>query len=177
MNIEVFTMPGLKTHKEQSEFCIQKLKEMCEKKFDYTVDTEFIGKNEYGKPYFTNNDKIHFSISHSADRGVVMIDEHRCGVDIELLREVNYIKIAKRFFTDEESRYLLQTEKTDKEKMELFFKIWTGKEAYTKMLGCGLTMRMDSFSIFSKELMERETFDIRDNCMLCICREKTSTEE
>lgn len=106
-----------------------------------------------------------------------MIDEHRCGVDIELLREVNYIKIAKRFFTDEESRYLLQTEKTDKEKMELFFKIWTGKEAYTKMLGCGLTMRMDSFSIFSKELMERETFDIRDNCMLCICREKTSTEE
>ena len=175
MNIEVFTMTGLKTHKEQSEFCLNKLKEICEKKYNYNVESDKIGRSEHGKPYFTDNVHLHFNISHTKGMGVVIVDDQPCGVDVEVLKSVK-LSMAKRFFTDDELNWILES--MDEEvRIERFFRVWTGKEAYTKMLGCGLTIPMDSYDILSEEISSKLKYYKLDNFLICVCSEKNITDE
>lgn len=85
-------------------------------------------KNGYGKPLLMNYADFHFNISHTRNAFVVAISDGVVGVDIENVRTAD-LKIAKRFFTDNEYIYITELEVgTD----ERFFEIWTKKEAYVK---------------------------------------------
>ncbi len=170
MNIETFTIPSLKTHKEISEFCKNKLKEICKEKYGYIVMPENIGKNEHGKPYFTDTENVYFNISHSKGMGAVVVDDEPCGIDIEQLREVK-MSVAKRFFTKEETDWIMDAS-DEKERSLRFFTIWTGKEAYTKMLGCGLTIKMNSFNVLRGEVRSKLKYYQIDDCLVCVCSEK-----
>ena len=173
MNIETFTIPSLKTHKEVSEFCKNKLKEICEKQYGYVVTPENMGKNEHGKPYFIDVENVHFNISHSKDMGAIVVDDEPCGVDIEQIREVK-MSIAKRFFAIEETEWIMKA--SDEEERSLrFFTVWTGKEAYTKRLGCGLTIKMDSFSVLSEEISPKLKYFQTNNYLVCVCSVKNVT--
>ena len=96
-------------------------------------------KNEFDKPFVAGN-PIHFNLSHSSSVAVLAISENEpIGIDIELVdRKVEVLELGKMVFTENEIALL---EKLPENKAKhLFFKFWTAKEAYLKMLGTGLSL-------------------------------------
>lgn len=96
--------------------------------------------NEYGKPYFSNNKEIFFNTSDSNEYALLAISNHEVGCDIEVIGK-NNIKVANRFFTNEENE-LLNNYTPDE-----FYSFWTRKEAYLKLIGTGLFNKLNSFSV------------------------------
>lgn len=116
--------------------------------------------NKYGRPRIKNKVNFHFNISHSGKWVVVVIDDEIVGIDIEEIKEMEYLDIAKRFFHQNEYNWLLI--KNGKEKAEGFFKLWTAKESYVKMQGKGLTIPLDSFSLVVDlygDIYMKDTYD------------------
>ena len=116
------------------------------------------------KPYIENS-VIHFNISHCEDWVVCAIHNKPIGVDIEKIRPVN-LKIAKRFFTADEQNYVFSGipkeedfDKTaDSDMLKRFFEVWTGKEAYLKYKGTGITDSLNTLSVNENNL-KTEYFD------------------
>lgn len=120
---------------------------------DYNIKNYKIVKNEYGKPYFENND-IYFNISNSDSVVVAAVSDKEIGIDIQK-RKYNEA-IVNRTFTESEKQYLNKS--SDKKKA--FTLIWTMKESYVKKLGIGIgyglknvdTIRMlDKFKVIEYE--------------------------
>ena len=78
--------------------------------------------NSHGKPILPQGTP-HFNVSHSGDFVVCCISESPCGIDIEVLREVN-LNSAKRFCTENELNYI----NSSQNKNEALLYIWTRKE-------------------------------------------------
>ena len=97
--------------------------------------------NSNGKPLSGKPD-LYFNISHSGDYVVVSVSDFETGVDIERLR-LNKMKVAKRFFSDEEIRNIQMSEEPDAR----FSRYWSLKEAYLKYIGTGLTRELNSFTV------------------------------
>ena len=102
-----------------------------------------------GKPSLsaTHNSKVSFSVSHSQTMGLFAFAEGReVGVDIEEVKEdFKGMQIASHFFSGEEIAGLakLPPDQADK----AFFECWTGKEAYVKARGEGLSLPLRDFGI------------------------------
>lgn len=92
----------------------------------------------YGKPYIEGN-PVFFSISHSGDKGVVLISDRQCGVDLEVFKERKFCAYYNRL--SERERAEIQ------EDYKLFLKNWVAKEAYIKYLGgtIGWIKRLEYF--------------------------------
>ena len=58
-------------------------------------------------------------------------------------------KVAERFFSEAEQRYLSQY--SGEEKNKEFYRLWTMKESYMKMTGEGLGMGLDSVEIIFED--------------------------
>jgi SOS response regulatory protein OraA/RecX len=88
----------------------------------------------YGKPVIDGFD--HFSISHSGNTWAVLISSENCGFDIEYYRYCKRTAIAKRFFAPEEAAAVRIAETNGPDAaQEVFFAIWTRREALVKALG------------------------------------------
>ena len=168
-NLEVFTIPKTKNHREESEFCFEKLIEICKSKYNYTVDRDRIGKNKHGKPYFIDNPNLHYNISHSHGLGVILFDERPCGVDVEQIVEKKY-DLSERFYSQREREWVNEV-KDAKEHAKRLLAVWTGKEAYTKMLGVGLTVDLKTINIFDDEIWNKLTYINENGYIICVCRE------
>lgn len=99
--------------------------------------------NEHGKPHFNSFD-VRFSVSHSGRFWGCLMGFDECGFDMEdmLNRKIhNYEALAKRFFNQNEYRYVLKNGLTG------FMDIWIRKEAYIKYLGVGLSYGLNNFSV------------------------------
>ena len=96
---------------------------------------------EYGKPYIENGK--FFSISHSGDIAVLAISDNEIGIDIEKPREIDK-NIIKRCFTDKEAEFTGSSS-------EKFIRIWTLKEAVSKLFGEGLSFGFNTFSVIPFE--------------------------
>jgi len=79
-----------------------------------------------------------FNLSHAHGNAIVAVAQGReVGVDLEMIREdVEVLKLAERFFSDGEQRYLRSVlpESCNRE----FFRYWVAKEAVLKAEGVGL---------------------------------------
>lgn len=82
-------------------------------------------------PYF-------FSLSHSEDYVMCAISEREVGADIQKMRACDVMKPAERFFSERERERLRRCSDEAKQR-ELFYELWTCKEAYGKLTGKGLT--------------------------------------
>lgn len=100
-----------------------------------------------GKPVFPENSGVHFNISHSGGYVVLAFGKAPLGVDIECVKRAD-LKVAKRFFAKEEYDCLAEMPET--ERGDIFYKIWTGKEAVVKASGAGLSVPLDSFSVMGE---------------------------
>ncbi len=98
--------------------------------------------NRYGKPYLKGWQGLHFNLSHSGTWAVAAVDTRPVGVDVQRVETVD-LDIAQHYFSDDEYRDLL----TQPDKVSYFFDLWTLKESYMKIVGMGLSMPLDSFSI------------------------------
>ena len=96
-----------------------------------------------GKPYLTQCAiPLSFNLSHSGHFAVLAIGtQKRIGVDIEVVRQRDFMKIAEHYFHAQEVRALGDC--PDAQKINLFFELWTRKEAFLKALGGGISTGLD----------------------------------
>lgn len=172
MKIYIFELKN-DSHKNQSRYCREKLKEFCIKDFGYEFSDEDIAVAENGKPYFKNRQNLHFNISHSKDMAAIVIDHMPVGIDIEKIRHADF-RIAKRFFTENEYKWISDAHNTE-EREKRFFTIWTGKEAYTKMLGTGLRTPINTFDVLEEKIKSKLLYKDIERYILCVCSESDAT--
>ena len=98
-------------------------------------EIEFIaGKNK--KPELrSESNKIRFNVSHSGELILIAISDTEIGIDIERIETgFNYSDIAKHSFSEQEISRIEQAA----DSRDLFFKLWTRKEALAKASSKGL---------------------------------------
>ena len=128
----------------------------------YGIDSPGVFKTESGKPYFKNSN-IHFSLSHSGNYALCVLDSFPIGADIQIIRSISP-SLPYAVCTLEEL-----------EEMD-FFTLWTVKESYIKLYG---KKSMDYKDMtFSKkdgkilcfdEKIFCSTFDILPGYALSVC--------
>lgn len=134
---------------------------VCADKYDPAYDFE-LELRVNGKPEFKrNSDRAgkplpYFNLSHSGKFVVCAVSDKPIGIDIEGGRKV-FLKTAKRFFTGAEYQWVCkgysepkaceeqetnmhepQNDEADPKQCERFLRIWTMKEAYSKLSGVGI---------------------------------------
>ena len=67
-------------------------------------------------------------------------------MDIEKIKKLDYLNLAKRFFHEIEMEILV-LEQDLKIQENLFFKLWSYKEAFLKAIGLGIGYGLDQFAI------------------------------
>ena len=87
-----------------------------------------------------------FNVSHSFDHGLLAFArEGRLGVDVEdRNRRRDVSREIRKVFSEEEQQLLLSA--SGKELVELFFRLWTVKEALIKATGDGFRLKTSLFS-------------------------------
>jgi 4'-phosphopantetheinyl transferase len=105
--------------------------------------------NKFNKPRIAdsiNNLDITFNISHSGSVIVIAISKAQdIGVDIEIKKEIKLEDYDKYIFTTRELYHLNSLEKI--EFLEAFYKIWTCKEAFSKVVGKGFTLNFKDVEV------------------------------
>ncbi|RYY74267.1 MAG: 4'-phosphopantetheinyl transferase superfamily protein [Gammaproteobacteria bacterium] len=96
-----------------------------------------------GKPFLANSPvPLYFNLSHSRNFAALAVSSlGDVGIDIENTRQRDYLKIVERFFHPDEHKQLLECDETKRE--QLFYKMWTLKEAFFKALGTGISTGLD----------------------------------
>ena len=107
-------------------------------------------KNAFGRPDVADGlleaNGLRFNLSHTDGLVACAITPTAdVGVDVEsLARATPGLEIAERFFSPDEFAMLQKAPAA--EQHELFFAIWTLKEAYIKARGMGLSLPLDQFA-------------------------------
>ena len=111
----------------------QLLKEGLQKEYGIT-DNPIFEYNKHGKPSIVGHPEIYFNLSHCKEAAICVISDKPIGVDVESIRE----------FKDSLVNYTMN----DEEKAEMasssnpaatFIRLWTMKEATSKLIGTGIT--------------------------------------
>jgi 4'-phosphopantetheinyl transferase len=104
--------------------------------------------NEHGKPFVDLPTGFSRRFNLTNTRGLVacaVTGGGEIGLDAEFMgKERNDLALARRFFSPEEAEYL-ESVPPDKRR-EVFYRLWTLKEAYIKARGMGLSIPLDSFA-------------------------------
>jgi 4'-phosphopantetheinyl transferase len=101
-----------------------------------------------GKPYLADGDApiVHFNVSHSEDLALIALSQRDVGIDVEQIRPLAGLTgIAMRHFAPEERRAFLRAAPV--ERLTLFYRYWTLKEAYLKAKGVGMHTRLDTVDV------------------------------
>lgn len=106
--------------------------------------------DRFGKPGLGGDvaaASVSFSVSHSAELGLFgFVREHRIGVDLEQIRAgIDVESLAKNHFCSNEFQKLRSL--SSDEQLEAFFRCWTGKEAYLKGRGEGVSYGLDRVEV------------------------------
>ena len=96
---------------------------------------------DHGKP-FVEDTKIHFSVSHSKGRGMIVFSNQEIGVDIEPISRSPQKKeeIANRYFSPPEVSLL-------KSNASIWPRLWTRREAFYKALGTGINRKWNTINL------------------------------
>ena len=127
--------------------------------------------NDKNKKPFLENGPC-FNISHSGNLVVVVFsDTHEVGVDIEHIQDIDAASIAGHFH-ENEIHYL----KNNHYNKELFYEIWTRKEALLKASGEGITNGLNKISVLENKLFHDkewiiQNIDLHPNYKCAICSE------
>jgi 4'-phosphopantetheinyl transferase len=98
--------------------------------------------NEYGKPFLKDRDDFQFNLSHSGIWVVGAVDNQPIGIDVETIQPID-LDISANYFSPDEHQDLMSQE----DKFAYFFTLWSLKESYMKIVGKGLSLPLNSFSI------------------------------
>jgi 4'-phosphopantetheinyl transferase len=113
-------------------------------------------KSDFAKPFICNGPE--FSISHSGSYVVVGFSETSpLGVDIEKIVDAD-LKALSSYFHRKEITYLQQKGYSK----ELFYKIWSRKEALFKAIGIGIVQGLDMVSVLENKINYKGTWILQD---------------
>lgn len=118
---------------------------------------------EYVKGQHLDNENMYYNLSHSEDYVICAASTKPVGCDLEKIEEAP-LKVAERYFCKGEIDYLnsLDPSMCDDE----FYRIWTAKESYMKMVGKGLSMGLGSFEVNIGETITLSKDGKRLNCYI-----------
>lgn len=117
------------------------------------VTNNRIVKGKYGKPFLADG-KFSFSVTHSEKYYILAACADNIGVDLQLYNQPrNYMKIASRWFNDRENALLKAMPEYNRE--EMFYEIWSRKEAYSKFTGKGISSLKDIPTVKNGELCDK----------------------
>ncbi len=100
--------------------------------------------SSFGKPYVEGTNNVHFNVSHSGEWVVCVVDEQPVGIDVERIVPVD-LQIAQAYFSNTEKENLFALERS--EQLHFFYQLWTLKESFLKLVGKGLSIPLDTFTI------------------------------
>jgi 4'-phosphopantetheinyl transferase len=138
---------------------------------DFGYSTQLLSTMEYGdhgKPFIPN--AFEFNIAHSGSIIICAISKTQIGVDIEQIRPVSFENFTSNLTTPE----IQMLERTN-DSNDLFFDIWTKKEAFSKALGLGMTIPfshviLDGHKIsYKNETMYSHSIDLKKGYSACVC--------
>lgn len=102
----------------------------------YATDIRIV-RDDWGRPRFDDPSLPDFNLSHSGGFVAVALGEGQVGIDLQDVNtDFDPIPLADRFFSPEEAASIRQATKA--ERLDLFFALWTRKEALGKAFGRGL---------------------------------------
>ena len=105
---------------------------------------------EHGKPYARlagRSVDIAFNVSHSGGHGLIAITDKACvGVDVEERAPRRDLDGIGSLVYGPEERRLLETA-SGREKVHLFYRLWSMKEALIKALGTGFSLSPSGFEV------------------------------
>lgn len=104
---------------------------------------------EHGKPDLSqsqNRQCVRFNVSHSGRFGIIAVSlSRRIGVDVEQYRAMEFLEIARRYFSEREYSDLKAVPAGELE--HYFFSYWTRKEAVLKAMGVGIANSLNQISL------------------------------
>jgi 4'-phosphopantetheinyl transferase len=111
-----------------------------------------------GKPHLgpaQNPNGIHFNLSHSGEMQLVAVTQAgEVGVDVEKIRPFNRLEaFIERFFFPSEKEKVESAPPS--KKLEVFFSIWTAKEAWAKARGQSVFHALAQYEWSTKDLAVR----------------------
>lgn len=106
-------------------------------------------EGRYGKPMVApgEHEGMHFNLSRARDLCLVAVRlDEEVGVDLEEVRPIDdALTVAGRRFTPAEAAAISAADPDDR--MTVFFRYWTAKEAVIKSAGWGLSFPLDFFAL------------------------------
>ena len=117
-------------------------------------------RGEQGKPEIevtTELSSLRFNLSHTQGMVACIIGLDRvCGIDVECVRPLkDMMGIAEAVFSLAENAYL---DRRAADQADIFFKLWTLKEAYIKAIGQGLSAPLKEITFDIREKIIQATF-------------------
>lgn len=108
------------------------------------------GSSDHGKPFALVDETpaaISFNLSHSGKHGLIALVPHgRLGVDVEeYVPRGDFDELSEAVFGPHEQSALARVRGRDK--AQLFFRLWTIKEALIKALGLGFSLDVSQFEV------------------------------
>ncbi len=137
---------------QQRSVCAALALDMCLRTVGLREQTEPIERDAHGKPSLSAHPEWNFSVSHSGLWSVCALAKTPVGVDVEKIRPMRALDIAKRYFTEEETTLLSALDEF--ERTVAFFRFWTAKESVLKARGTGLSGGLSSVPIRYGEALQ-----------------------
>ena len=136
---------------------------------DGVIEPEY-GYGQNGKPYLKDR-PLKFNLSHSGAYVFCGVSRQEIGVDIQKIQKAGELRLAKRFFPRTEYRQLERCGDEEKRR-QLFFRIWTRKEAYGKLTGQGVAevLGKDLLNGSDAKEVSWEEYDIPQGYRICVCK-------
>ena len=101
------------------------------------TDNPIFEYNEHGKPSIVGHPEIFFNLSHCKEAAICVVSDQPVGVDVEGIREYKE-SLVNYTMNDEEIAQI----KTAENPAAAFIRLWTMKEATTKLIGTGISNDM-----------------------------------
>lgn len=133
------------------------------------VPDPVVVRSKKGRPTLEDG-LFQFSVSHSDNLFACAVDEQPVGVDIQKMRKMDAQAIARRFFTPEEADWV------DREGLQAFFRVWTRKEALSKLRGCELAEVIGESVLDRMDVCFRE-INLGNGMLCCMCRAEEEKDE
>ena len=144
---ERFLFPG---PKRRFALCRSALRRQLCKRLDCSNDQLSFEESEHGKPSALVRGRIapvSFNVSHSGNHGLLAFaPEGKIGVDVEERVENRHIDLLCDTVLGPDERREIST-LSGQEKIAMFFKLWTVKEALIKALGVGIALDTSLFEV------------------------------
>lgn len=149
------------------QYCIEQWGELSPNQWEYQIAIN--GKVDIQSAHSIG---LYVNLSYSFPYIACAIDDHPVGLDIELMKEIDYMSLAHQFSGNEFKQVQI---------LKDFYEIWTKKESYTKMIGEGLIRGIDVYDVTQPLFYKNKEVSFQPfveyNMMIQLCTVRTKQHE